>query len=610
MRKNDKRYAEDSAYKENRSVNSNELMSPEGKGTDENVESRGLSRRAFLGGLGTAAAAAAVGLAACSPSPTTSETPPAGDSPETPVASAGGPTFLTPPPVPTDIAETLECDVLVVGLGLAGVAAAREAAEAGKSVIGVEKQEQLAWVSMAGDFGVVGSQIQKDLGIEWAPRTDIVNQLQKDMTYRPTPSLFNYWYDHSGADFDWFVEGADFEVLPSTAANKATDNPFYIRPKCFPPLAGYDWKTEYFPYFHGTITTNPNMDWACQNTLGIAEAQGAQFLYGTWGEQLIKDANGAVTGAYVHDKDGVYRQINAKAVVLSTGDYGNNMEMRDYYVPWANEFMCFYTQIDSNGVPCDTGDGQLMGIWAGGEMELGPHAPMTHHMGGPLGVNAFLQLNLEGRRFMNEDIPGQNIADQLSRQPGKESWQLFDAKWPEQLLTQPTGHGYVNYFVPDDQIADYETVLAGFGLGYTTKAMVEDNEDLLRADTIEDLASQMGLDPGIVKAEVDRYNELCAQGYDEDFGKDSRRLYPLVEAPYFAYKFGSAGMLVVMGGLKIDLDLHVLDPENKPISGLYAAGNNMGGRFLVEYPVTVAGISLGTALCFGRLAGKNAAAAV
>jgi hypothetical protein len=473
----------------------------------------------------------------------------------------------------------------------------------------VDKQEELAWVSMAGDFGVVGSQIQKNLGIEWAAKTDIINQLQKDMTYRTTPQFFNYWYDNSGKDFDWFVEGADFEVLPSTAANKSTDNPNYIRPKCFPPLAGYDWRTEYYPYFHGTITTNPNMDWACKNTLDKAEAAGAQFIYGVKAEQLITDTNGAVTGAYIHNKDEVYTQINAKAVVLSTGDFGNNTEMRDYYVPWANEFDCYYTQLDANGVPCDTGDGQLMGIWAGGEMELGPLAPMTHHMGGALGVDAFLQLNLLGKRFMNEDIPGQNIADQLSRQPGKESWQIFDSKWTEQLLTQPTGHGYVNYYVPDDQIEEYATVLQGFGLGYTTKEVVEASVTCT-ADTLDDLASQMGLPVDIVKTEIERYNTLCAQGYDEDFGKDVRRLNPVVEPPFYACRFGSAGMLVVMGGLKVDLDLHVLDSDNAPIGGLFAAGNNAGGRFLVEYPVTVAGISLATALCFGRLAGKNAAASV
>lgn len=578
-------------------------------GKEQSAPKEGVSRRAFIGGIGAAAAVTATaGLAACTPSGSSGSSASTGGDTASSTA-LDQPSFLTPPGAPASVSETLECDVLVIGLGLSGVAAAREAAEAGKTVIGCDKQETLAWVSMAGDFGVVGSQIQKDLGIEWDAKTDIVNQLQKDMTYRPTPALFNYWYDNSGVDFDWFVEGADFEVLPTTAANKATNKEFYIRPKCFPPMEGYDWRTEYFPYFHGTITTNPNMDWACQNTLAIAEAAGAQFLYGTWGEQLIVDDSGAVTGAYLHNKDGVYTQVNALAVILCTGDFGNNMEMRDYYVPWANEFACYYTQMDANGEPADTGDGQLMGIWAGGEMELGPLAPMTHHMGGALGVNAFLQLNLEGKRFMNEDIPGQNIADQLSRQPGKTSWQIFDSKWPEQLLSQPTGHGYVNYFVPDEQIEQYATVLEGFGLGYTTKAMVEEAVTCT-ADTLDDLAAQMNLPAAVVKAEIERYNTFCTQSYDEDFGKDARRLHPVIEPPFYACEFGSAGMLVVMGGLKIDLDLRVLDADGAPISGLYAAGNNMGGRFLVEYPVTVAGISLGSCLSFGRLAGKNAAASI
>jgi succinate dehydrogenase/fumarate reductase flavoprotein subunit len=558
----------------------------------------GLSRRDFLktAAAGAAGMAAVSALGACTTTPAGA---PGTGAPE------GKPGFLNPPPVPPRVTAEMDCDVLVIGLGLAGVAAAREAAEQGARVIAVEKQKALGAVSMAGDFGVVGSKIQKDLGIQWASRAEIVNQLMKDMTYRPTPALLNYWYDHSGQDFDWFIEGADYEVLPSTAAGKSTDKPYYIRPKCFPPLEGYDWKREYYPYFHGTITTNPNMQWAMEACFAKAAASGVQALFGTWGEQLILDGKGAITGAYVHDAEGKYTRINARAVILSTGDFGGNQAMRDYYIPWAKEFTSYYTQMDAAGKPANTGDGQLMGIWAGGQMELGPLAPMTHHMGGALGVNAFLQLNTLGRRFMNEDIPGQNIADQLSRQPGKISWQIFDARWPGQLLSQPTGHGYVNYYIPEDKIQDYATVLAGFGLGYTTKAMVE-NGVTFKADTLEELAAKMKLPADVVASEVSRYNELCARGSDEDFGKDSRRLYPVVEPPFYACKFDSAGMLVVMGGLVTDLDLRVLNTAGEPIKGLYAAGNNQGGRFLVEYPVTVAGISLGSALCFGRLAGKAA----
>ena len=140
------------------------------------------------------------------------------------------------------------------------------------------------------------------------------------------------------------------------------------------------------------------------------------------------------------------------------------------------------------------------------------------------------------------------------------SWQIFDAKWPTEIAKMPDGHGYVNHFVADDEVDAYATVLSGFGLGYTTKAMVEGTEGLIVADTIEDLAAQCNL-------------------------------------------------LVLMGGLEVNKKLQPLNAEGTPIEGLYATGNVQGGRYLVEYPVTVAGISLGTALSFGRLAGMNAAGA-
>ena len=148
------------------------------------------------------------------------------------------------------------------------------------------------------------------------------------------------------------------------------------------------------------------MQWGCENCRDKALAAGAEFMFSTFAEQLITDESGAVTGAYVHDAKGeTYTRINAKAVCLCTGDIGGNPEMRHYYAPQADEFASFYSEVDVNGNFCNTGDGHRMGIWAGAHMELGPFAPMTHHMGGALGVDAFLQLNMEGNRFMNEDIP-------------------------------------------------------------------------------------------------------------------------------------------------------------------------------------------------------------
>ena len=591
------------------------------------MEDFGLSRRAFLGLGATAAVAAGAGLAGCAPSGAKDASGDSSKASESAPTNTNGavsgdptqytPSFMTAPPLPTDIKENKDCDVLIIGLGLSGCAAAKAATEEGVKVIGVDKASELTAVSMAGDFGVVDSKIQKDLGIKWEEKTVVMNQLMKDMCYRPTADYIDYWYDHSGEDFDWFVESADFEVLSSTIAEPQTDKPNYIRPKCFPVLEGFDWRTEFYPYFHGTITANPNMQWALDAAASDAQAGGAEFMFSTFGEQLIVE-DGKVVGAYVHDLEGNYTQINATSVILATGDFGNNMEMRQYYVPWANEFACYYTTMDAAGVPADTGDGHLMGMWAGAHMEPGPLAPMTHHMGGPLGVDSYLQLNMEGKRFMNEDIPGQPIADQLTRQPaskdaelaakGIKSWQIFDAAWPEQIATMPDGHGYVNHFVAEEDEDQYKTVLAGFGLGYTTKAKVEKlvEEGGIVANTIEELAEGMGLPADIVKAEIERYNELCEKGHDDDYGKDERRLNPVSTPPFYAYPFGSAGMLVLMGGLECNKKLQPLNEAGEPIEGLFVSGNTMGGRYLVEYPVTVAGLSLGQALCFGRLAGMNA----
>ena len=136
---------------------------------------------------------------------------------------------------------------------------------------------------------------------------------------------------------------------------------------------------------------------------------------------------------------------------------------------------------------------------------------------------------------MNEDIPGQNIADQLSRQPaskdpdlalkGTKSWQIFDANWKDELLAQGTGHGFVNYYIPEDEKDRYATVLEGFALGYTTDEMVE-GAVTLKADTIEELAEGMGLPVENVKASIERYNELAAKGVDEDYGKLGTRMFP------------------------------------------------------------------------------------
>jgi len=107
-------------------------------------------------------------------------------------------------------------------------------------------------------------------------------------------------------------------------------------------------------------------------------------------------------------------------------------------------------------------------------------------------------------------------------------------------------------------------------------------------------------------ATVKRYNELAKKKKDTDYYKRSDRLFPIETAPFYGGATGQA-LLVVMGGLVVNGKCHVCDKNFDAIPGLYAAGNAMGGRFATDYAVTAAGVSHGTALTFGRLAGEEAA---
>ena len=104
--------------------------------------------------------------------------------------------------------------------------------------------------------------------------------------------------------------------------------------------------------------------------------------------------------------------------------------------------------------------------------------------------------------------------DQLSRVPAGpnpasgandlRSWQIFDSKWPTEIDKMPDGHGYVNHFIPAEEGANYGTVLAGFGLGYTTQEMVEGTEGLVVANTLDELAEKCNLPVDAVKAASER----------------------------------------------------------------------------------------------------------
>jgi succinate dehydrogenase/fumarate reductase flavoprotein subunit len=506
--------------------------------------------------------------------------------------------------------QTLDCDVCVVGLGLAGVSALREATEQGAKVIGIEKGTDLGYRS--GEFGAFGSElIHKKLGIPQPATQEAVNELMKVMGNRPNALLLNHWIANSGADIDWYISTVDFELLPNDHSNPVGDKEMIVLPERFPINPNYDWRTENYPCFPGMVHLLPDHGPALRAGFAQAQAAGAQAFFNTKGEQLIKEGD-RVVGIYATGEDGGLLRINAsKGVILTCGDMSSDREMLEYYCPQALSYGPYFSTMDAQGQPVNTGDGQKMALWAGAVMEEGPYAPMTHSLGtNSIGIDPFLMVNVNGVRFANEDVGAQELQNQIKRQPGGNTWQIFDAKWPEQLEFMPQCFGGVSHFVPAEQEAEYDHIINHFAGGYASKSYFQGEIEagsIIEAASIEELAEKTGIPAAALQTTIARYNELAAAGVDEDFCKVSSRLFAVDTAPFYAVNFGDSGMLVVIGGIDVDEKLRALDPDKVVIPGLYVAGNTQGGRFLVDYPVTVAGASHSMALAFGRLAGRMAA---
>ncbi|BDE97669.1 FAD-dependent oxidoreductase [Raoultibacter timonensis] len=582
------------------------------------MEEKNLSRRAFLGLGATAAVVAGAGIAGCSPAPKADSGAAAGSGDAAaPAAGGGNPTEFVPSfmnaPEPIDeskVTETIDVDVCVVGLGLAGVCALREAADSGAKVIGIEKGPDVGYRS--GEFGTFGSEIHKQLGIEQPETQEVVNELMKVMGNRPNAQLLNYWIGNSGADLDWYIGTAEHELLTSDSDTPTDPEKPYVFPERCPVNENYNWREENYPCFPGMVHLLPDHGWAMHGTLEAAKGAGAEARFNTKAEQLIKEGD-KVVGVYVSDEDGNIIRVNAaKGVVLSTGDISSDTEMLTYYAPQATKYAVFFSSMDKNGKPVNTGDGHKMAMWAGAVMEDGPYAPMTHSLGtNSIGINPYLMVNKLGQRFANEDVGAQELQNQIKRQKDGTTYQIFDSKWPEQLQYMPQCFGGVTHYVPPEEEEQYAHAINHFAAGYASDSYFQGEIEagsIIPADSIEELAGKIEVPADALKATVDRYNELAHKGVDEDFSKVSSRLFPIEEGPFYAVPFGDSGMLVLIGGIDCDPDLHALDAEKNPVPGLYVAGNTMGGRFLVDYPVTVAGASHSMAMSFGRLAGRNAAA--
>jgi succinate dehydrogenase/fumarate reductase flavoprotein subunit len=588
-----------------------------GKGT--------MGRRSFIAGGAALLGAAAVGLGACSPSQATD---PDGSS-KTEASEVPRESWRTPPePIDeSDIAETLDCEVLVVGSGNSGCFAAAAAAEAGADVILIEKQDRIGFTHR-GWIGGVGSRYQREAGIE-IDVDEIVETLCFYASHRCDQRVIRLWVENSGKVVDWLGD-VIAEYDPRVYLHLETDlgNPNHGIYKT--------WAVQ-----HTVENGNLNLYVPLHNSSDGKTNEMDDYTYPT-GLQLVSqkvmdlgvriktrfpmvqlertDDSGRVTGAIAHDReaDRYVRVRASKGVILCTGGYAGNEEMMREINPLETS-TC--TGLAAAG-EINSGDGIRAGAWIGAKKQESGGVQVFDRGGVPpdavagcmysqpgiltlIGSQPFLKVNRNGERFSNESVPYDFIYYAATEQPTSLYCAIWDANWREQtrqfrtlgcsrLQRSPSGTGMM---IQDEDTVEafHKEVLIPMGI-------------VVESETLEGLAEKLKIPASTFVATVKRYNELCAKGVDEDFGKESYRMMPIDTSPYSAATLGGQ-VVCTMDGLLIDTDLRVLDAERKPIDGLYAAGNDSGGFFAYNYPELVVGATCSRAMTFGYLAGKSAASA-
>lgn len=544
----------------------------------EHIIEHGISRRRFLAGTAAAAAAGgALGLTGCAPRSPSDET---ADQELFGKSSDGAATlsFLPrPAPIPeNDTKVTQTFDVVVAGAGASGVAAALSAAESGARVAVLQKESVV--ISQGNSGAGIDLTKSDPAGVE-----ALVARLMKENAHRCNPKLIRLWAHNSGKAVAWVIDR-------SKRGGAQVIDQGNLQQTAIIEINGYklNYITSYFgpkPYTAGD---------GMRALAKTAQAAGVRFFFSTPAVQLVQDGSGRVTGVIGRNVDGsCIRLIAKKGVILATGDYQNNKAMCNYFIPDLKHFG--RKQVNK------TGDGLVMGYWAGGVIEPIGHTKMLHDFdAGPATMSdmPFLAVDRHGRRFVNETAE-MSVLNNYLRQAEKTGQysQIFDANYMTQAADWP------GKLIPPEGLKHYMPGEPG-----PHKGVFETFIDTHKAGTIEELARKIDVDPATLGATVKRYNELAASRQDLDFGKPAHLLHPIDTPPFYGIR-RTIRISAIVSGLLVDEKHQCLNADAAPIKGLYAIGNLAGGFYGgVDYPLTVFGISLGRCFTFGYLTGKHVAA--
>jgi fumarate reductase flavoprotein subunit len=468
-------------------------------------------------------------------------------------------------------------DVVVVGAGGAGLAAALTLAQAGIKATVFEKMSFPGGsTNFAEGTYAVESELQLKKNIR-ATRDEGFKELMEYSHWRANPALVRAIVDKTGDTINWLEkEGVQF-VEPTAD--------FMGGPRVFHLFKGFG---------------NAMIKILAAN----AEKRGAEIRYETIARKLIREGDGPVTGVIIEDKMGTRNRVGTKAVIIASGGYANNKE-------WIKKYAGF--DLGVNLFPVGrydkTGEGIEM-AWSVGAGEEGigvllfnigmpprtiePQAQLLGAVGQPS-----LWINQNGVRFCDETVIENMIyaGNVMSKQPGGYCYRIFDEETKIRLVQQ----GGIN-------VGNYSpSRLPLTKLNDEIKKEIEKKSPyVFMADSLKELADVMGVKREIFARTVEQYNGFCAKGHDDQFAKHREHLQPVKTPRFYAFKCYT-DFLCTLGGIKINDKTEVLDANEKVIAGLYAVGCDAGGMYGDSYDIIASGIGSSFALNSGRIAGENAA---
>ena len=507
------------------------------------------------------------------------------------------------------IKEELETEVLVVGCGTGGWIATMTAAEEGAKVLVLEKRETPTGIRE--DIGGIDSKLQLEAFEKYPEfKIDRIEALQDIVRYASgyvDSDLIKVWMNHSGEMVDWLTN-----LMESTGdwymelEGGIGDQEHPERDKAY--ATGHSpHKTEQGAAKENLSTSSTFMDF-CNATGNV------DWRFQTALVKLEQDESGKVTGVIAQDlTDEHYLRVKvSKGVIMATGGYATNTQMMLALQPMTMK-MKANVPIGST----DDGSGIKAMLWAGGQMDpchasmmfnrcsVKPDETAGYQTNGKwfwFGEQPFLKVNLKGRRFCNESGPYEFMLHSMYMQPEHTYVDIFDAN-NKKYCEQFDEVGCCRLFKFDNGAE------SNMPYDYVWGQMTEGENShlelgyLQKADTLEELAWKLNIPAEEFVKTVERYNELCYKGVDEDYGKSPHRMTPVDTKPFYGIRT-CAWHLTTMDGCRINTDMQVIREDGTPIEGLYATGDCTGGFFANNYPNLFTGLACGRTMTFGRRAAK------